>query len=52
MDSVVCVDEEIPPYAFVVCEGTVTITEDADERAYWARRIAARYMGEELADAY
>ncbi len=48
----ICVDEEIPPYAFVVVEGTVTITEDANERTYWARRIAARYMGEELADAY
>jgi PPOX class probable F420-dependent enzyme len=48
----ICVDEEIPPYAFVMVEGRVTITEDADERAYWARRIAARYMGEELADAY
>lgn len=48
----ICVDEEIPPFAFVIVEGTVSITEDADERAYWARRIAARYMGEELADAY
>lgn len=48
----ICVDEEIPPFAFVIVEGTVTIKEDADERAYWARRIAARYMGEELADAY
>ncbi len=48
----ICVDEEIPPFAFVIFEGTVTIKEDADERAYWARRIAVRYMGEELADAY
>ena len=48
----VCVDEEIPPFAFVVVEGTVTITEAADQRAYWARRIAVRYMGDELADAY
>ena len=48
----ICVDEELPPYAFVVVEGTVTITEDADERAHWARRIAARYMGKDLADAY
>lgn len=48
----ICVDEEVPPYAFVVVEGTVTVTEDADERAYWARRIAARYMGTDLAEAY
>lgn len=48
----ICVDEEIAPYAFVMVEGRVTISADADERAYWARRIAARYMGEDLADAY
>jgi PPOX class probable F420-dependent enzyme len=48
----ICVDEEIPPFAFVIVEGRVTISEDEDQRAYWTRRIAARYMGEELADAY
>ena len=47
-----CVDEEKPPFAFVVIEGTVTISEETDERLYWATRIAARYMGPELADAY
>lgn len=46
------VDEESPPYAFVVVEGTVSMSEDLDELAYWARRIAARYMGEEHAEAY
>lgn len=48
----ICVDEEVMPYAFVIVEGTVTISEDADERAYWARRIGGRYMGEERADEY
>jgi PPOX class probable F420-dependent enzyme len=47
-----CVDEEQPPYAFVMIEGKVTISEEAEERAYWARRIAARYMGAELAETY
>ena len=46
------VDEESPPYAFVVVEGTVSISEDPNELAYWARRIAARYMGEEQAEVY
>jgi PPOX class probable F420-dependent enzyme len=41
----VCVGDESPPYAFVVVEGTITVTEDAEERTYWAKRIAARYMG-------
>jgi nitroimidazol reductase NimA-like FMN-containing flavoprotein (pyridoxamine 5'-phosphate oxidase superfamily) len=48
----ICVDEESPPYAFVIVEGTVTITEETEERIYWARRIAARYMGEDLAETY
>ncbi len=48
----ICVDEEVPPYAFVMLEGCVTIDEDADQRAYWAKRIAARYMGADLAEAY
>lgn len=48
----ICVDEEIPPYAFVLVEGTATISEDAYERLFWATRIAARYMGSDLADAY
>ncbi len=47
-----CVDEESPPYAFVVVEGTVSMTDEPSELAYWARRIAARYMGEEQAEAY
>lgn len=48
----ICVDEEIPPYAFVIVEGTVTITEEPKERLYWATRIADRYMGSDLAEAY
>ena len=48
----ICVDEEVPPFSFVVVEGTVTITEAENERIYWATRIADRYMGSELAEAY
>jgi len=48
----ICVDEEAPPFAFVIIEGTATISENVVERAYWARKIAARYMGEDQADAY
>ena len=47
-----CVDEESPPYAFVVVEGTVSMADEPSELVYWARRIAARYMGEGLAEAY
>ena len=48
----ICVDEEAPPYAFVILEGLVSIDDDPDERAYWARKIAARYMGDDQADVY
>jgi hypothetical protein len=46
------VDEESPPYAFVVVEGSASTSEDPGELATWAKRIAARYMGEDQAEAY
>jgi PPOX class probable F420-dependent enzyme len=48
----VCVDDDRPPYAFVLVEGTAAITDDPDEKLHWATRIAARYMGDDLADRY
>jgi PPOX class probable F420-dependent enzyme len=46
------VDDEEPPFAFVSIEGDVSLSDDLDTMRYWATRIAARYMGEEQADAY
>lgn len=47
------VDEEVAPYAFVLVEGTVEITEDDPaESLTWATRIGARYMGEDQAEAF
>ena len=48
----ICVDDETPPFAYVIVEGTAELTDDLDEVRYWATRIAARYMGPELAEAY
>jgi PPOX class probable F420-dependent enzyme len=48
----ICVDEEIPPYAYVVVEGVVSVGDDVQERKYWAKKIAERYMGADLADLY
>jgi PPOX class probable F420-dependent enzyme len=48
----ICVDDERPPFAFVQIEGTAVLSDDADARAYWAPRIAGRYMGAELAESY
>lgn len=47
-----CVDEETPPFAFVLFEGTATISEDLDELRVWATRIAARYMGSDRSEDY
>lgn len=47
-----CVDNEEPPYDFVMLEGRVTFSEDLDEVKYWATRIAARYMGQDEAEVF
>lgn len=47
-----CVDDENAPYAFAILDGTVKLSEDLGEMKVWATRIAARYMGEDLAETY
>ena len=49
----VVVDEEAPPYSFVMVEGRAEIQSPSpDELLEWATRIARRYVGRELADEY
>lgn len=47
-----CVDDEMPPFAFVVVEGTAQISDELSELRRWATRIGGRYMGEDAAEAY
>lgn len=47
-----CVDDETPPYTYVIVEGTVTFSEDPDELLHWATRIARRYMGADRAETF
>lgn len=47
-----CVDDERPPFSFVLVEGTVTLSDDLDEVREWATRIGGRYMGEDRAEEY
>ena len=47
-----CVDDDRPPYAFVILQGEARISEDVDELRHWAGRIGARYMGEERAEEF
>jgi PPOX class probable F420-dependent enzyme len=47
-----CVDDEAPPFAFVIVEGLATLSDDLGELRAWATRIAGRYMGEEQAEVF
>ena len=47
-----CFDDERPPFSFVTISGTTSTSADRDELLQWATRIAARYMGSELAEQY
>lgn len=47
-----CVDDEAPPFAFVVIEGEAELADGHPDLRYWATRIAGRYVGEELAGSY
>jgi PPOX class probable F420-dependent enzyme len=48
----ISVDDETPPFAFVLLEGVAAIEREAPDLKYWATRIAARYMGEEQGRRY
>lgn len=48
----ICVDDDRPPFSFVVIEGTARISEELPEVRDWATRIAHRYMGPEQAEVY
>jgi len=47
-----CVDDEQPPFAFVLLEGTVELADNDPDMLYWATRIGGRYMGEEQAELF
>jgi PPOX class probable F420-dependent enzyme len=47
-----CIDDDTPPFAFVIVEGTAELFDDMGELRRWAARIAGRYMGDDQADSY
>ncbi|MEU9308400.1 PPOX class F420-dependent oxidoreductase [Streptomyces sp. NPDC048256] len=47
-----CMDDDRPPFDYVVLQGRARISEKLDEVRHWATRIAARYMGEERAEEF
>lgn len=46
------IDDQTPPYSYVVVEGTVSFSEDPEELLNWATKIGGRYMGEDQAEAF
>nr|WSX53145.1 PPOX class F420-dependent oxidoreductase [Streptomyces sp. NBC_00974] len=47
-----CVDDDRPPFSYVILQGRADISEDLDEMLPWASKIGARYMGAEHGDAF
>jgi PPOX class probable F420-dependent enzyme len=47
-----CIEEEEPPFHFVLIEGTSELTADDPDLLYWATRLGGRYMGADKADEY
>jgi PPOX class probable F420-dependent enzyme len=47
-----CVDDDTPPFAFVIVNGTARVSTDPDELLYWATRLGGRYMGAGRAEEY
>jgi PPOX class probable F420-dependent enzyme len=48
----ICVDDEQPPFAFVMIEGTVTLHDDVDAMLPWSTAIGGRYMGADRAEEF
>lgn len=47
-----CVDDERPPFSFVTVRGRAELSDDLGEVREWATRIAARYVGDDLAEQF
>ncbi|MDX2852040.1 PPOX class F420-dependent oxidoreductase [Actinacidiphila glaucinigra] len=47
-----CVDDDRPPFAYVVLQGRAEVSEEPGPLREWATRIAARYMGEDVAEEF
>ena len=48
----ICVDDPVPPFSFVLIEGTAVLSEDPAELLAVATRLGARYMGADRAAEY
>jgi PPOX class probable F420-dependent enzyme len=47
-----CVDDQRPPFSYVMVEGTAALSEDLDELLRYATLIGGRYMGAGQAEQF
>ena len=50
--AALCVQDDRPPFSFVVVEATASLSDDPAEVRRWATRIGRRYMGAERAEEF
>lgn len=50
--AALCVDDQEPPFSFVMIEGLATLSGDPDELRRWSAAIGARYMGADRAEEF
>jgi PPOX class probable F420-dependent enzyme len=47
-----CVDDQAPPYSYVMVEGIATLSDDLDELRRCATAVGDRYMGADRAEEF
>ncbi|GAC1644863.1 MAG: PPOX class F420-dependent oxidoreductase [Chloroflexota bacterium] len=47
-----CIDDDVPPFAYVVIDGVAALYPDAPDKLHWTTRIAGKYMGRDRAEEY
>ena len=47
-----CVDDQAPPYSYVMVEGMATLSDDLDELRRCATAVGGRYMGADRAEEF
>jgi hypothetical protein len=50
--AAMCIDDERPPFSYVMLEGPVHLSDDMDQLRHWATVVGGRYMGEPDAEAF
>ncbi|MEV0614577.1 PPOX class F420-dependent oxidoreductase [Nonomuraea sp. NPDC050404] len=50
--AALCVDDENPPYSYVLIKGSATLSLDLEEMLAWSTEIGRRYMGDDRAEQF